>query len=221
MKRLAEVYWGNQNTGSDGTPSPLSIQTPEFRELVRVDVALMRFSPGTGVDGQQQDPSEFLTRYLGACLESVDYGRPENVDWQRQCNALFELDVQLTRTCECQAPRTLAAHAAADEGGIAGVKRLTVLPNGQPDSVKASLRREFGVTENLEYNFHCNACNQDCHHLIEIPRIEAAPALLRLQLNPVRIVQREIEGVMENETVPNYNPIQINEHFDLNECLEP
>jgi len=143
------------------------------------------------------------------------------VDWQRQCNALFELDVQLTRTCECQAPRALAAHAAGDEGGIAGVKRLRVLPNGQPNSVKASLRREFGVTENLEYNFHCNACNQDRHHLTETRRIEAAPELLRLQLNPVRVVQREIEGGMENETVPNYNPIQINEHLDLTEYLEP
>lgn len=73
MKRLAEVYWDNMNTGSDGKPSPLMTQTPEFGGLVRIDVALMRFSPGTGVDGQQQDPSEFLTRFLRACLESVDY----------------------------------------------------------------------------------------------------------------------------------------------------
>jgi hypothetical protein len=34
---------------------------------------LMRFTPQTGYDGQQQDPGEFQTRFLWACLESVDY----------------------------------------------------------------------------------------------------------------------------------------------------
>jgi len=33
MKRLAEVYWGNQNTGPDGTPSPLSSTLQSFVNL--------------------------------------------------------------------------------------------------------------------------------------------------------------------------------------------
>lgn len=73
MKRLVKVYWGDQNMRSNGDSRSLSSQSREFHDLVRVDAALMRFTPQTGYDGQQQDPGEFQTRFLWACLESVDY----------------------------------------------------------------------------------------------------------------------------------------------------
>ena len=73
MKRLVEIYWGNQNMRPKGEPRFLSSQSREFQDLVRIDAALMRFTPQTGVDGQQQDPGEFQTRFLWSCLESVNY----------------------------------------------------------------------------------------------------------------------------------------------------
>lgn len=103
---------------------------------------------------------------------------------------------------------------------MAGVKRLTVLPRGQSDSVKGSLSREFGGTETLAGMFDCNVCNQD-HQLTQTRRIEAAPELLRLQLNPLSVVEKKVAGIVETEAVPNYNPMQINEHLDLTECLVP
>lgn len=88
--------------------------------------------------------------------------------------------------------------------------KLTVLPEGQEDSVRASLRREFGATESMQGLFDCDACNQ-VGRLTQTRLIEAAPELLRIQLSAV------ICG--EETFVPNYNPIRINEHIDLNEHL--
>lgn len=73
MKALVQGYWGNRNLRHDGRPYYLNAQTREFTELVRVDAVVSQFSPQSGYDGQQQDPEEFQTRFLAACLESVDY----------------------------------------------------------------------------------------------------------------------------------------------------
>lgn len=43
MKRIVEVYWGNQNMGTNGKPNHLTSETQGFRDLVRIDVVLMRF----------------------------------------------------------------------------------------------------------------------------------------------------------------------------------
>jgi hypothetical protein len=73
MKQLIEVYWGNRNMGHNGEPYYLDSGTREFQELVRIDTILKKFSPQAGKNGEQQDPEEFQTRFLQACLESVNY----------------------------------------------------------------------------------------------------------------------------------------------------
>jgi ubiquitin C-terminal hydrolase len=130
-----------------------------------------------------------------------------NADWKRQFDALFDLEIELARTCECGAPRPLPAHTVEDTGGMHGMRNLSVLPEGQNDSVKTSLRREF--TPEVLNIFQCATCNQR-QKLTQTLHIEAAPELLRLKLSVVDA------GANENR-----NPIRINEHLDLTEYLVP
>lgn len=73
MKELIEIYWGNERLDSNDQPLALNSKTPQFRRLVQVDTILQQFTPQAGSYGMQQDPEEFQSRYLQACLESVDY----------------------------------------------------------------------------------------------------------------------------------------------------
>ncbi|KAF1926818.1 cysteine proteinase [Didymella exigua CBS 183.55] len=207
MKNLVEVYWGKHQMESDDEPRSLNSRTPPFLPLIQVDALLSRFTPQAGMDGQQQDPEEFQSRFLQACLESVDYDLPQNLDWRRQFDALFDIDINLALRCQCGAPRPPAPHAASDEGGMDGLRGLDVLPSGQTDSVKASLRRKF-TPENIGA-LKCATCNHR-RQVIKTLKIEAAPELLRLKLS-----------VVNSDGSPNHNVISINKHLDLTEHLMP
>jgi hypothetical protein len=75
VKELAEVYWGNYYLHpTTGRPQFLTITDPDLAMLHRVDRALQRITtPGADGGSGQQDPEEFQTRLVEACLESVDH----------------------------------------------------------------------------------------------------------------------------------------------------